>query len=187
MSGKKLTPKQERFVSEYLKDLNATASYKRAGYDARGKSAEVNAARLLGNARVAAAIAAAKAERSGRMMITAERVLTELARLAFSDIGQIFNGDGSMKPLSEMNEDARRAIVGLEVSEIRDNDGVVIGYIKKIKLADKLSALEKIGKHIGLFDQKVTVDANADGLSLLIQAVQGSHFKPIVIDGEKAA
>jgi phage terminase small subunit len=184
-ANRKISPKAARFVDAYIVSLNATSAAKEAGYSA--KTAKSQGQRLLTNVDIAAAIAAAKAERSGRMMITAERVLTELARLAFIDIGQIFNDDGSMKPLSEMEEDARRAIVGLEVSEIRDNDGVVIGYIKKIKLADKLSALEKLGKHLGLFDQRLTVDAKGDGLSLLIQAVQGSSFKPIVIDGEKAA
>lgn len=184
MSSRELTAKQERFVSEYLKDLNATAAYRRAGYSARGNAAEVNAARLLRNAQVSAAIAEAMKERSERTMISADRVLKELARIAFVDIGAIFNDDGSMKPLSEIDEDSRRAIVGIEVAALKDEDGDYAGTIKKIKMADKKGALVDLGKHLGLFDQKVTVDANSDGLSLLIQAVQGSKFRTVEIKHE---
>ena len=66
-----LTPKQQRFVEEYLVDLNASAAYRRAGYAAKGNSAEVNAVRLLRNAQVAAAIETAKADRSEETRITA--------------------------------------------------------------------------------------------------------------------
>ena len=64
-----MTPKQQRFVEEYLVDLNASAAYARAGYVARGNSAEVNASRLLRNAQVASAVSAGRtalAESTGR-------------------------------------------------------------------------------------------------------------------------
>jgi len=74
-----LTPKQQRFVEEYLVDLNASAAYRRAGYAAKGNSAEVNAVRLLRNAQVAAAIETAKADRSEETRITAAWVLEQAA------------------------------------------------------------------------------------------------------------
>ena len=82
-----LTPKQQRFVDEYLVDLNASAAYVRAGYAARGNVAEVNASRLLRNAQVAGAITAAKAQRSERTRIDADWVLrtTPLQRLGDPD------------------------------------------------------------------------------------------------------
>ena len=73
-----LTPKQQRFVEEYLVDLNASAAYQRAGYTARGNAAEADASRLLRNAKVAAAIAAAKAQRSKRTELTADWVVDRL-------------------------------------------------------------------------------------------------------------
>lgn len=73
-----MTPQQQRFVDEYLTDLNATAAYQRAGYKARGKSAENNASRLLGNAGVKAAIAAALEARKQRTLITADEVIQGL-------------------------------------------------------------------------------------------------------------
>lgn len=74
-SGGKLTPKQKRFVAEYLIDLNATAAYIRAGYATKGKAAEVNAFRLLRDARVSDAIAKAEQKRSERTEITQDMVL----------------------------------------------------------------------------------------------------------------
>ncbi len=69
----KLTPKQQRFVSEYLIDLNATQAAIRAGYAKSGASVE--GTRLLANAKVAAAVAAAQAKRSERTEITQDYVL----------------------------------------------------------------------------------------------------------------
>ncbi len=73
----KLTPKQQRFVEEYLLDLNATAAARRAGYSE--KTAEQQGPRLLGNVGVAAAICDRKAKRSQRTEITADWVLEQYA------------------------------------------------------------------------------------------------------------
>ena len=76
-----ITEKQQRFVEEYLIDLNATKAAIRAGYSP--KTADVQGPRLLGKVRVSCAIARAKAERSRRTGITQDRILQELARIAF--------------------------------------------------------------------------------------------------------
>jgi phage terminase small subunit len=177
----KLTPKQAAFVENYLLDLNATQAAIRAGYSKR--TANEQATRLLANVSVAAAIEAAKAERSQRTMISADRVLRELARIAFLDVGKAFTEGGGLKPLHEMDEDTRRAIGGLEVSALYA-DGENIGKLSKIKLSDKLRALELLGRHIGLFDQKVTINGG-DPLTLLLKSVQGSAFNPVVIHGDE--
>jgi phage terminase small subunit len=83
MAGK-LTPKQARFVDEYLVDLNGTQAAIRAGYSARG--ADVQAVRLLGNARISAAIASRQTKRTARTEVTQDRVISELALIAFSDM-----------------------------------------------------------------------------------------------------
>jgi phage terminase small subunit len=82
MKNDQLTPQQERFVSEYLIDLNASAAYKRAGYKVQGKVADSAASRLLTNVKVRQAIDAAKAERAARTRIDADQVLANIARLA---------------------------------------------------------------------------------------------------------
>lgn len=82
MAGKpKLTPKQQRFVQEYLIDLNATQAYRRAGYKVRSDNvAAVNADRLLRNAKIAAAIAEAKKQRAQRCALSADVVIQRLDR-----------------------------------------------------------------------------------------------------------
>jgi phage terminase small subunit len=84
MAGKAagLNPRQQRFVEEYLVDLNATAAYIRAGYVARGNGAEVNASKLLRHPKVAEAIQAGMAARSARTGLTAKYVLESIQRLA---------------------------------------------------------------------------------------------------------
>ena len=76
-----LTPKQQRFVEEYMVDLNATAAYKRAGYIAQGNAAEVNASRLLGNAKVASAVDLRRASLSERTGRTVAAVMADIGRV----------------------------------------------------------------------------------------------------------
>lgn len=82
MKTKALTPQQQRFVDEYLIDLNATAAYKRAGYKGTGNAAEVTASKLLRTTKVQHAVNAAKQERAQRTRIDADQVLANIARLA---------------------------------------------------------------------------------------------------------
>ena len=175
----KLTPRQALFVEEYLKDLNATAAYIRAGYRARGNSAEVSAAKLLRLPKVAEHVERAKAARTARNKITQDDVLRELGRIAFFDIGKAFTPDGALKPLDEMDEDTRRALAGLEVVTLT-SEGENIGTLKKVKITDKLGALGKLAQHLGMLDPKITLKGDAKNpLTLLIQQIQGNSLKPV--------
>lgn len=91
MSG--LTPKQQRFVEEYLVDLNATQAFIRAGYAARGNAAEVNAARLLRNAQVAAAVQAQRAKLSERTARTIDDIMADIGRVRDSAMQSIPDPD----------------------------------------------------------------------------------------------
>ncbi|WP_219906670.1 terminase small subunit [Nitrosospira multiformis] len=99
-----LTPRQQRFVVEYCVDLNATAAYARAGYRARGNSAEVSACRLLRNAKVQEAIEQKQNEVAKRCELTTENIVREASAVAFSDIRRLFNPDGSPKPIHEIDD-----------------------------------------------------------------------------------
>jgi phage terminase small subunit len=178
---RKLTPKQAAFVEEFACDLNATQAAIRAGYSA--KTAKEQATRLLSNVHVAAAIAEGRAARSERTGITADRVLQELARIAFFDVRKAFNPDGTMKPLDQLDDDTAAAIAGLELSEIRDEDGSPIGVLKKIKIADKLVALDKLARNLGLLQDKLKISGDAENpLMLLIQRINshGSSIRPVI-------
>lgn len=147
-----LTPKQKRFVAEYLLDLNATAAARRAGYSA--KTADRIGPELLGKTCVSEAIQQAIREREERTEITQDMVLRETAKLAFFDIRKIFDKDGKPLDISKLDADTAAALVGLDVQDVADNDGDYVGFVKKYKMADKLKALELLGKHLGTWEPK---------------------------------
>jgi phage terminase small subunit len=160
---KPLTPKQQRFVDEYLVDLNATAAYARAGYAARGNAAEVNASRLLRNAQVVAAVQEAMRARERRTHITQDRVLQELARIAFFDIRKLYSDDGSLKKPTDLDDDAAAALAGIDVVEMAGGASIDEGgnlkhvpmFTKKAKVFDKGAALALAMRHLGMLTDKV--------------------------------
>ncbi len=141
-----MTPRQQRFVDEYLIDLNATQAAIRAEYSK--KTAASQGERLLRNADVAAAIAEAKTERSEITKIDAAWVLTRLSEEAVADIADLYTDDGKLKPVAEWPLIWRQGLVsGLDVDEIK-LDGAKLGQVTKIKLSDRVKRLELIGKHV---------------------------------------
>ncbi len=151
-----LTPNQERFVEEYLLDLNATQAAIRAGYSA--KTANEQGSRLLANANVRDAIDAAKKARSERTEITADLILKELLMIARVDLAQAYDESGRLKNIHDIPEDVRRAIAGIEVDELFEGHGEdreKIGDTRKVKFWDKPRALELLGKHLKLFTDKL--------------------------------
>lgn len=170
MSGK-LTPKQAMFVAEYLIDGNATRAAIAAGF--AENSAHVTGARLLKSPKVAAAIAAGQARRAQKLEISAERVLAELAKLAFYDPRDLFDERGRMKPMTELDDITRAAIAGLdtETREIQGEGPTQRTVVKKVKLADKGLNLERLGRYLKLFTDRV----EHDGRVTLEQLVCGSY------------
>ena len=169
--SKGLPNRQARFVAEYLIDMNATNAAIRAGYSK--KTAGVQGPRLLGNVRVAAQIAEKTGKRLARLEITADRVLQELAKLAFYDPGALLESDGSMKQIADIDDVTRMAVAGLEVTELFEGTGDqkhAYGLCKKIKLADKGQNLERLGKHLKLFTDKTEV-TGADGGPIVVRSL----------------
>ena len=153
-----MTPKQKRFVEEYLVDLNATQAAIRAGYSER--TAYSQGQRLLKNVEIQKAMSVAMENRSSATEITAEKVLTELARIAFSDHSGIVKYEKGRVVVTEtekLNEDQRRVIS--ELSQVDTNAGTSI----KVKLYDKQKALELLGRHLGLFPNKVEMSGPGGG------------------------
>jgi phage terminase small subunit len=147
--ARKLSAKQQLFVKEYLVDLNATKAAIRAGY--KDNYANTNANKLLQNPTIQSAIAEALAKRSERTEIKADAVLKEIARIGFFDPRKLFNDDGTPKLIGELDDDTAASIVGLEVVSV-GNAELGVGQVLKYKIADKNSALEKLCKHLGLYD-----------------------------------
>lgn len=162
MAERKMTPKQARFVSEYLIDLNATAAAKRAGYSK--KTAEKIGHQLLEKIRVAAAIASAIKKREKKTEITAERVIKELADIAFLRSDEVFtiNGDHvTVKDTAEMSDAAKRALASASQTVTTSGGSITV------KLCDKIKALELLGRHLALFTDKLQA-SGPDGGPLLV-------------------
>ena len=155
-----LTARQARFVVEYCVSLNATSAAIKAGYSEKG--ADSWGSQLLSNPKVCAEIAKKMGKVCNKLEISAQRVLEEIAKLAFYDPGDFFQDDGSLKGIKELDSDTRRAIAGLEVSELFEGKDVpdgpqqktIYGLLKKVKLSDKRAALELLGKYLKLFTDK---------------------------------
>jgi len=169
---KKLTPKQEMFVREYLVDLNATKAALRAGYSE--KTAEKIGSENLHKPEIRAAVDAARAERSEETKIDAAWVLTRLATEADADIADLYDEDtGALLPVHKWPKIWRQGLVaGIDVFEERDSDGLLIGYTRKIKISDRIRRLELIGKHIGVkaFEEQISVTGLDNLASRLAEA-----------------
>lgn len=159
----KLTAKQKRFVEEYLIDLNATQAAIRAGYSPN--SARDIGSENLTKPHIRARVDEALAERSKRTGINADRVVRELARIAFVNAADVINFDSAT--LSEnASEDDTAAIASVKVKTIPTDAGE--GVEREIRICDKLKALELLGKHLGMFNNDpesnvpVTVVINYD-------------------------
>ena len=164
------TNKQEMFIKEYLIDLNATQAAIRAGYSE--KTASQQGERLLRNVQVSAAIQEAMNKRSNKLEITAERVLQEIAKLAFYDPRNFFDDDGRIKPISELDENTAMALGGIEtLHKIIGDEKDGMAVVTKIKLVDQGQNLERLGRHLKLFTDKV----EHSGSLTLEQIVAGAN------------
>lgn len=166
MTEKRLTAKQERFVAEYLIDLNASAAARRAGYSA--KRADAIGHENLRKPDIASAVAAAKAKRMERTEITQDAVLLQLSRLMSFDIRSLYNADGSMKAPHELDDAAAMVLVGVDVTEEFEGSGEErrqIGFMKKAKIPDRVAALALAMRHLGMLKDKIELNATFVGLA----------------------
>ena len=150
----KLRPRQQAFVDEYLIDLNATQAAIRAGYSV--KNAGKIGPELLGKTRIKDAIDKAMAERSRRTGITQDRVLQELAKIAFVNATDVINMDEATIR-GDANREDTAAIASVKVKTIPGEEGDIVE--REVKMCDKLKALELLGKHLGMFTDKLNLNA----------------------------
>lgn len=178
-----MTPKQERFVQEYLIDLNATQAAIRAGYSQR--TARQIGDENLSKPDISAAIQQAKAARSERTEITADRVLQELGRIAFFDLRRLYREDGSLKAMHELDDDAAAVLAGVDVVETKGNavmggeDGLrhVPEFVKKVKIPDKVAALGLAMRHLGMLKDKTEL-TGPNGGPLQFQKIERTIVDP---------
>ena len=149
-----LSDKQKRFVEEYLIDLNATQAAIRAGYT-QSKYTHNNASKLLENRNIRRAIDQAMAERSKRTGVSADRVVRELAKVAFLNPTDVI--DMETASVNEWATDEDKAtIASVKVKTIPTDAGEILE--REVKTYDKIRALELLGKHNGMFTDKVRLE-----------------------------
>lgn len=155
MTHATLTPRQQRFVQEYLKGFDANAAYRRAGYACGRKP--FNAWATLNGPRVRAAIEAAQREAVREIVVDAARVIHGHAAIAFASIGDFVSvaADGTVNAdIAAVDPDRRVALDVFDVTERRVRATRGGGRIRRlrIRLAPKLDALDALARHFGLFD-----------------------------------
>lgn len=167
-----LTAKQQRFVDEYLIDLNATQAAIRAGFSA--KTARQAGNRLLTNVDIQQAMQAGMEARSGRVAITQDMVLRELAKIGFSDIRKVVRwGETQVRMIDGEEGEAEdmvpyHGLALIDSSEIDDEIAGAIAEVSqgrdglKVKLHDKKGALVDIGRHLGMFSAPSHVELDAE-------------------------
>jgi phage terminase small subunit len=145
------TEAQRRFVDEYLIDLNGTRAYRAAYPGVSYAAARTNAGRLLALPAVAREVKAGRAAQRRRTRVTADRVLNELAAVAFSDIGDLFDHNGRPVPVHQLDPITRSAVAAVSIGRANGPAGVVSETFH-VRFWDKLRALELLARHMG-FDR----------------------------------
>lgn len=163
-----MTDAQKRFCNEYLIDFNATRAYKVAYKRCKSElTARTNASKLLTNTNIQKYISEKQKELEKRTEITQDKIIQELAKIALFNIKDIYNENGTLKKITELDDDTAKAISGVKIlqkagamkisinPEGKDEE-VPIEHIPEqtveFKTNDKVKALELLGKHLGMFN-----------------------------------
>lgn len=159
-----LNAKQKRFCDEYLVDLNATQAAIRAGYSV--ETARAIGCENLTKPNIQREIARAMAERSKRTGVNQDRVVQELARIAFVKMTDIVDSRGIIR--DDASDDDLSCIEFVKCKKSESDTGSSIE--SEVKLASKLKALELLGKHLGMWSDKLDINIT----------------QPVIIAGEDA-
>ena len=137
-----MTNSQKRFCDEYLIDFNATRAYKAAYKSCRkDETANVNGSKLLRNTKVQEYIAEKQQEMQERNKITQDTIIKD-----------IYNEDGTLKKVTELDDDTAKAISGVKILQKAGAMKIILS-----KTNDKTKALELLGKHLGMFKENVNL------------------------------
>ena len=151
MAKRQLSDQRQRFVDEYLIDLNGTQAAIRAGYSV--KTAQEQSSRLLSNVMVQEAISKAMAARSRRTGVNQDRVVLELAKLAFVKMTDVVDSNGRIR--EDATDDDLSCIESIKYKESDNEFGGSVE--REVKIGSKLKALELLGKHLGMWNDKIDV------------------------------
>lgn len=185
-----LTPLKERFVDEYLVDLNCTQAALRAGCSPR--SAHTSGWRMLQDAEVADAITARRVDLVERTHVTQERIILELARVAFTNIDEVFPWTERGPNLIDsalLDDRVKAAIAKVKVKRRREvvgrGDDAESWEVEEqeVQMHDKLSALDKLAKHLGMYPKEPPIIEVNDNRQLNIAALSVDELRALLAMG----
>jgi phage terminase small subunit len=157
MAAARLTAKEENFCLAILRGANSSDAYRSAYGAAKQKPTTINrnAKRLMDKTKIRARIDELRAPILEKIELTAERTLQEIGKIAFSNIREVFDENGRLLPIHMMSEAATASISSIKVSTkaVPGSDPVEVEHISELRFWDKNSSLEKLGKHLKLFNE----------------------------------
>ena len=168
--------KHERFAQEVAQGASASLAFVRAGYAKN----DGNAGRLNRNELVRSRIEEILSEGAAKAGVTVERVLNEIALLGFANMADYMRSSPDGDPyldFSALTRDQAAALVEVTVEDFKDGRGSDARDVRRVKfkLADKLGALEKLGKHIGMFKDKVELSGGVTGFTFALDRATGQE------------
>jgi phage terminase small subunit len=177
-----LTSKEERLCREFICDFaeNQVRAYMHVYPGQSYDSSRVDSSKVFAKSNIKKRIAELRAERNKRLEISGDRVLAEIAKLAFYDPRCFFDSDGRLKPIDEIDPDHAAIIGGIETLHKTvgdEKDGMAV--ITKIKLADKGANLERLGKYFKLFTDKTEVGLDAQTAALIMAGLPEEYQSAI--------
>ena len=149
MAANKLTPKQERFVLHYFEHGDASKAYRHAYNAERMKPATINrkAKAELDKGKIAARLSELAEKQAKRTEINADYVLKRAVSILNADLSELYQEDGSLKPINEWPKELMPIVAGIEVTELKAGEETLSRQITKVRLADRIKMLDTIAKH----------------------------------------
>lgn len=165
-----LTAGQSRFIFNWMVRHNATRAYMDAYPNASYSTAQVEGSRLFRDPRISSEIRRLLEAQRERLMHDSDRVVRELAALAFSSVSDVMAEDGSLIPLTELPRDVAQAVKRIRRREIIgqvDGQKAVVGHMVEVEMHDKVQPLRLLGLVVGMFKERVEVTGEETWLAKL--------------------
>lgn len=177
-----LSDKEEQLCCEFVADFagNQTRAYMYVYPGSNYETAKSQAYRMFTKPHIKSRVAELQQERNKRLEISGDRVLSEIAKLAFYDPREFFDSDMRLKPINELDPDHAAIIAGIETLHNivgDDKDGVVV--LTKIKMADKGANLERLGKYFKLFTEKHEMGLDSKTAELILATLPPEYAKAV--------
>jgi len=166
-----LNDKQQAFCRNYVVNYNGTQAATKAGYSAN--TARSLASQLLTKLNIKEFVNLLKLQQRDRLEVSADKVVKEFAKIAFQDPRDIFEeqADGSLKMKSFEDMEYPEVISEVVIEELKDREGELYGYLKKIKTSDKLAALNGLAKHYALYTTNVDITSGGKPIESVPQKI----------------